>query len=438
MKDLKQLANDINNIKKSNPKKYSEYLSSLVQSSNSGNKEATYLLNEIGANAARERRGYEGLKSATYGAAMSPLLPLSMGAYGALPSGAKTIVDGLFAINGINNLTSEEGVKKTIQNIKNKNYQEAAISGLGDLVDASMVGPTAIKGIQAVKKGYDTTVPTLKTIIVSQKIGKKHPKIVNTFIEQNGDVNWDRFNRFQKVFWKNVGTKEHLGTRPENPKWHKVDKNTMDHTKMVVNNANLEPIEKQDELIKAALFHDFTKPLHNAMGIDHSQTSALVAKKLGISDNISNAIKRHMDFVDKLPEFDNTVKTSLMRADRNFDNSVVPIYRAEIVANTGKSNHKGYLNKWWTTDATNATGYFNNRVIKNPGQVIKSKVAYIPESKILEFQANKVMNEGKLPKEQMWYSEDELVLPTDNFQSLKERVFKTNDIKDFKKSTDLF
>lgn len=55
------LETKINNLKKTDPKKYREYLSTLAKSANNGNKEAKDLLGKIGEDAARQRGGYEGL-----------------------------------------------------------------------------------------------------------------------------------------------------------------------------------------------------------------------------------------------------------------------------------------------------------------------------------------------------------------------------------------
>lgn len=51
----------INDLKETNPNKYREHISTLTSSANSGNEEARELLGKIGEDAARQRRGYEGL-----------------------------------------------------------------------------------------------------------------------------------------------------------------------------------------------------------------------------------------------------------------------------------------------------------------------------------------------------------------------------------------
>ena len=60
----------INDLKETNPNKYREHISTLTSSANSGNEEARELLGKIGEDAARQRRGYEGLNTAMYAPAI--------------------------------------------------------------------------------------------------------------------------------------------------------------------------------------------------------------------------------------------------------------------------------------------------------------------------------------------------------------------------------
>lgn len=56
------LATRINLLKDKDPKRYQENMQRLIQAENDGNEEARKLLGEIGEDASRNRRGYEGLK----------------------------------------------------------------------------------------------------------------------------------------------------------------------------------------------------------------------------------------------------------------------------------------------------------------------------------------------------------------------------------------
>lgn len=58
----------INDLKETNSSKYKEYLSTLTSSANSGNEKAKELLGKIGEDAAKQRRGYEGLNQFMYSA----------------------------------------------------------------------------------------------------------------------------------------------------------------------------------------------------------------------------------------------------------------------------------------------------------------------------------------------------------------------------------
>jgi hypothetical protein len=60
----------INDLKETNPNKYREHISTLTSSANSGNEEARELLGKVGEDAARQRRGYEGLNKAMYAPAI--------------------------------------------------------------------------------------------------------------------------------------------------------------------------------------------------------------------------------------------------------------------------------------------------------------------------------------------------------------------------------
>lgn len=165
---------------------------------------------------------------------------------------------------GAVDLASENGIKKTIRFSKEGNVPRVILSGLGDTLNTIPIidlGYNAIKIIPHVTK-------LAKALSVAKVVGKKNYNLINDLKNTDGSINWNGFDRFQKLFWKKVGTKENLNTRPENPKYHKNDPFTIDHIKNVVKSATLD--SKNPKVIEAALFHDFTKPLHNELGIDHS------------------------------------------------------------------------------------------------------------------------------------------------------------------------
>ena len=65
-KPTTSLETRINDLKETNPSKYREHISTLTSSANRGNEEARELLGKVGEDAARQRRGYEGLNKAMY------------------------------------------------------------------------------------------------------------------------------------------------------------------------------------------------------------------------------------------------------------------------------------------------------------------------------------------------------------------------------------
>ena len=66
--------------------------------------------------------------------------PAAAGAYG---YGASLVARGLFAGQGIYGLANENGVRKTVNLIKSGDYGRAALSGAGDVLNASMILPGA-------------------------------------------------------------------------------------------------------------------------------------------------------------------------------------------------------------------------------------------------------------------------------------------------------
>lgn len=282
---------------------------------------------------------------------------------------------------------------------------------LGQVVGSILGGTTsAIGGNKLVNNIQQDAIPLIKSYTVSKSIGKKHPKILDKIVE-DGNVNWRNFDRFQKYFWNKVGTKEHLGTRKENVKWHKLDRTTLDHTKTVVNNTLLEPISNnQPDLIKAALFHDFAKPLHNGYGINHATTSAMIAKNLGLTKDITTAIKGHMKFSLDPPAFSNEIASSLKRADMNFGSELIPIYRSHLQINTHQSADPKYVGLWYSSSPEKAAGYYLPRLTKTKAPVYLKK-ALIPKSKLEQLKAKTIKQDNS-------YREDELIVPI-GFESIK-------------------
>ena len=83
---------------------------------------------------------------------------LGAAAAGAYGYGASLGARGLFAGQGIYGLANENGVRKTVNLIKSGDYGRAALSGAGDVLNASMILPGAKFLRNAAKYGIKSTV----------------------------------------------------------------------------------------------------------------------------------------------------------------------------------------------------------------------------------------------------------------------------------------
>lgn len=83
-------------------------------------------------------------KQFTKGALTVLSLPyLGAAAAGAYGYGASLGARGLFAAQGIHGLANKDGVRKTVNLIKSGDYGKAALSGVGDTLNAAMIFPSA-------------------------------------------------------------------------------------------------------------------------------------------------------------------------------------------------------------------------------------------------------------------------------------------------------
>ena len=136
----------INDLKETNPNKHREYLSTLASSANNGNERARELLGKIGEDAARKRRGYEGLNKVVFtipaiaaGAIAAPTISAATkgisGLYSQLPQWLKTSINIGLAADGVRNFVGNNGIQKTYKEVKAKNYGKAILSGAVDTLD---------------------------------------------------------------------------------------------------------------------------------------------------------------------------------------------------------------------------------------------------------------------------------------------------------------
>lgn len=91
-------------------------------------------------------------KIKTIGAAAAVGLPLmytiGAGGFGIIP---KTLMDLSFGYSSYKNFTGPEGWRKTLNLLKNGKYGKAALSGLGDMVNISLMSPIAKEMIKPIK-----------------------------------------------------------------------------------------------------------------------------------------------------------------------------------------------------------------------------------------------------------------------------------------------
>lgn len=172
----------INDLKEANPSKYRDYISTLTSSANSGNEEARELLGKVGEDAARQRRGYEGLNKAIYipaiigaGALAAPSISASgkvvSWVYRQLPRWIRTGIDIGLTADGARNLFSKNGIQKTYREAKVGNYGKAALSGAVDILDL-------LGGYNLSKKIINKT----KNLIKLFSFNNKYQNIYNDFL----------------------------------------------------------------------------------------------------------------------------------------------------------------------------------------------------------------------------------------------------------------
>ena len=145
----------INDLKETNPNKYREYISTLTSSANSGNEEARELLGKIGEDAARQRRGYEGLNTAMYAPAIigagALAAPSVSWIYSQLPKWVKTGIDIGLTVDGARNFFSDNGWQKTKRELVAGNYKDACAAWTKET-------------------GFYSSIPEGNTVVVAKNI----------------------------------------------------------------------------------------------------------------------------------------------------------------------------------------------------------------------------------------------------------------------------
>lgn len=177
----------INDLKEANPSKYRDYISTLTSSANSGNEEARELLGKVGEDAARQRRGYEGLNKAIYipaiigaGALAAPSISAAgKGAswlYSQLPKWIRTGIGIGLTADGARNLFSGNGIQKTYREAKAGNYGKAILSGIGDALNLGGIFSLGNKTIPFIKNNiYNiSNKRIIPNLVTSRKISSEY------------------------------------------------------------------------------------------------------------------------------------------------------------------------------------------------------------------------------------------------------------------------
>lgn len=135
------LATRINLLKDKDPKRYQENMQRLIQAEKDGNEEARKLLGEIGEDAARNRRGYEGLNEF--------MMTSISGLPGVLGTYAPRIIGSVY--NGYNMFDQKNPGVVT----KRFNENHPILSASANILTGSLIGGMVAKGM-AVSKSYDS------------------------------------------------------------------------------------------------------------------------------------------------------------------------------------------------------------------------------------------------------------------------------------------
>ena len=253
------------------------------------------------------------------------------------------------AANGIlgSNILTDNGVKKTYNNIKNKQYTSALLSGLGDALDASMLG-RFLKQLDNVRLPYlQNSVQYLhplyiqsRTPLLEHKDKLKMPALdaglydaadntfdnvmsknlfresTNKLVDKNGNVDKREIARFLNIFKENTGIDFHKQAKGIYNNGNGRTTNLIQHIADVVKTAQDSPVPSgytKQQQVQAALLHDLGK----IYGTKHHGPNSLKvidqAQIPFISDAVKNSVKNHMRRVG-MRDFDNLTK-SLIFAD---------------------------------------------------------------------------------------------------------------------------
>lgn len=270
---------------------------------------------------------------------------------------AETAANGIFGAN----ILTDNGVKKTYNHVKNKQYTSALLSGLGDALDASMLGRFSkqlgnvrLPYLQNIAQYLNPQNSTLhitnnslhplyiqsRTPLLKHKAQFKMPALdaglydaadntfdnimsknlfresTNRLVDKNGNVDKREIARFLNIFKENTGIDFHKQAKGIYNSGNGRETNLIQHIADVVKTAQDSPVPSgytKQQQVQAALLHDLGK----IYGTKHHGPNSLnvidQAQIPFISDAVKNSVKNHMKRVG-MRDFDNLTK-SLIFAD---------------------------------------------------------------------------------------------------------------------------
>lgn len=158
------LAARMNILQERDPARFRDYMQRLDKAAKEGDADSKQLLDEIFETGARDRRGYEGLATAMTVAPFTPFAGASIRTAWKIASNPVVQLAG--TATGLYDLTTNQGVKKTIKHFKNNEYIKGIKSMAGDALNASpLIGgwKSLSYGLNAIKNGerFKKIIPSL-------------------------------------------------------------------------------------------------------------------------------------------------------------------------------------------------------------------------------------------------------------------------------------
>ena len=145
----------------------------------------------------------------------------------------KSPLEMAFAAQGLQNLASENGVAKTERLVLEGKYAQAALSGLGDALDASMVVPAAM-GLQEARQSatdflkYRYTRPPKHSYVTEKKSESSIDDLYKDDYYKS-ELDWSLESWFNKRFDKTYDAEDVAALRSHVPEYLQIEKTAKDN-----------------------------------------------------------------------------------------------------------------------------------------------------------------------------------------------------------------